>query len=695
MKLFFSKRKNYNIISTFLWFLLVLVACVFLFFLGIFFYYIRDFPKPERFTEKSFIESTKIYDRAGTVLLYNLYSQEKRTVISFEKMPLYLRQAVIVTEDANFYKHKGVDLWALAGVLFESAKEGRIIRGASTISQQLIRSSFLTTEKTLERKIKELVLTLELERRYPKEKILEFYLNQIPLGGNLYGVEAASLGYFHKKTEELSLAESAILASLIQAPTYYSPNGPNKQELLKRKDWVLKRMNLYGYINDEELEKAKNEEIKFYLPTTDIKAPHFVMYIINEYLIPKFGEEFLKQNGLKVYTSLDWRLQETAEKFVAEKSGIYEEFGAYNAALVSLNPKNGEILAMVGSKDYFGESYPENCISGSNCLFEPQDNVVLRKRQPGSAFKPFVYATAFEKGFTLDSIIFDVPTNFGVWGSKPYAPQNYDGKFRGPITMRQALAQSLNVPSVKVLYLAGVQESINTAQKMGITTLTQPTSFYGLSLVLGGGEVKPIEMALAYGVFSQDGLKAPLTPILKIEDSSGNIIEENKNPQLKRVLSTQVARIINDILSDNKARSPIFGLNSNLYFEKYEIAAKTGTTQNYKDEWAIGYSDNLVTCAWVGNNNSSPMASKLAVLTAGAIWHSFMENAFQYYTPGYFQKPNPITTNKPVLNGIVERPYHSILYYVDKNKPQSEEPVYSANDPQYLLWEQGINDYYK
>ncbi|MDP2820738.1 MAG: transglycosylase domain-containing protein [bacterium] len=694
MKLFLSKRKKFNVFSVFLRFLAVFIGAVFLFFLAVFFYYIKDFPKPEKFTEKSFIESTKIYDRTGTVLLYNLYGEEKRTVIPIEKMPLYLRQAVIVTEDANFYKHKGVDLWALTKVILESVKEGRIIRGASTVSQQLIRNSFLTREKTFERKIKELVLTLELERRYPKEKILEFYLNQIPLGGDLYGVEAASQGYFHKKAEELSLVESVILASIIQAPTYYSPNGPNKQELLKRKDWVLQRMNLYGYINKEDFEKAKNEELKFYLPTTDMKAPHFVMYIINDYLISKFGEEFLKQNGLKVYTSLDWRLQENAEIIVSEKSSIYEEFGAYNAALVSINPKNGQILAMVGSKDYWSESYPENCVSGANCLFEPQDNVVLRKRQPGSAFKPFVYAAAFEKGFTPDTIIFDVPTNFGIWGTKTYAPQNYDGKFRGPLTMKQALAQSLNVPSVKVLYLAGVQNSINTAQKMGITTLTQPASFYGLSLVLGGGEVKLIEITSAYGVFSQDGLRAPITPILKIEDSEGNILEKNENQELKRVLSSQIARTINNILSDNKARSPIFGANSNLYFEKYETAAKTGTTQNYKDEWAIGYSDSLVTGAWVGNNNNSPMASKLAVLTAGAIWHSFMDKAFQYYTPRNFQKPNPITANKSALNGIIEKPYHSILYYIDKNNPRSEKPANPSNDPQYLLWEQGIYNYY-
>lgn len=696
MKLIFSKKNNQGGFFLYLikivFFFIFIILCLSLI---LFFYFIKDFPNPEKFTEKPFVQSTKIYDRTGEVLLYDLCGEEKRTVIPLEEIPLQLRQAVIITEDANFYEHKGVDIGAVFQVALQSIKRGEITRGASTISQQLIRNSFLTTEKTAERKARELVLTLELERRYSKDKVLEFYLNQIPLGGNLYGVETASYAFFHKKPKELTIAESAIIASVIQAPTYYSPYGLNKKYLLERKDWVLERLYLYGYINQEDFEEAKKEEIKFYPPTADIKAPHFVMYIVNDYLIPKYGEDYLRKNGLKIYTSIDWQLQELAEKSISENSNINKEFGAYNAALVSINPQNGQILSMIGSRNYFGESYPAGCISGVSCSFEPQDNVVLRKRQPGSTFKPFVYATVFEKGYTPDTIVFDVLTNFGVWGAKSYIPKNYDENFRGPVTLRKALAQSLNIPSVKTLYLAGVQNSIDTAKKMGISTLNQPSGFYGLSLVLGGGEVKLLDITSAYGVFSQNGLKAPITPIIKIEDSKGNTLEENQNPLLKRVLSSQIAQIINDILSDNNARAPMFGLNSYLNFDNFDTAAKTGTTQNYKDAWTIGYSNNLVTGVWVGNNNNSPMAPRPAVLTAGPIWHSFMENAFKYYVPEKFEKPQKIITDIPVLNGIIQKPYHSILYYTNKNSPGTGQPINPSNDPQYLLWESAINGFYK
>jgi len=696
MKLIFSKKSGAKGLFFYL------IKIVFLFILAIlsfslilFFYFIKDFPKPEKFTEKPFIQSTKIYDQTGEVLLYDLFGEEKRTVIPLEEIPLSLRQAVIITEDANFYNHNGVDFGAVFQVVIQSIKKGEITRGASTISQQLIRSSFLTTEKTAERKVRELVLTIELERRYSKDDILEFYLNQIPLGGNLYGVETASYAFFHKKPLELTTAESAIIASVIQAPTYYSPYGLNKRYLLERKDWILERLYLYGFINQEVFEESKKEEIKFYPPTTPMKAPHFIMYIINDYLIPKYGEDYLRKNGLRVYTSIDWRLQELAEKSISQNSKINKEFGAYNAAIISIDPKNGRILSMVGSKNYFGESFPDGCISGVSCSFEPQDNVVLRKRQPGSAFKPFVYATALEKGYTIDTVIFDVLTNFGVWGSKSYIPKNYDGKFRGPITLRKSLAQSLNIPSVKTLYLAGVQNSIDTAKKMGISTLNQPSSFYGLSLVLGGGEVKLLDITSAYGVFSQNGLKAPITPIIRIEDSSGNILEERQSPTLKRVLSSQIAQTINDVLSDNNARAPMFGLNSYLNFTNFDTAAKTGTTQNYKDAWTIGYSNNLVTGVWVGNNNNSPMAPRPAVLTAGPIWHSFMEGAFKYYIPEKFEKPREVITTIPALNGVIQRPFHSILYYTNKNNPRAGKPINPSSDPQYILWESAINNFYK
>lgn len=693
MKIIFSRKKQKKkilfIIEIFILFLFFSLSV----FLLLFIYFTKDFPKPEKFTERSLVQSTKIYDRTGKILLYNLYGEEKRTVVPLEKTPLYLRQAVITAEDANFYKHHGIDFPATLKALIENLKMRKAIRGGSTISQQLIRSSFLTREKTIKRKIREFILTLELERRYSKDQILEFYLNQIPLGGNLYGVESASQAYFHKSVDQISLAEAVILASLIKAPSYLSPYGPHKDKLLARKDYILNRMYELGYISKDELEKAKNEQVKFYPPAATIKAPHFVIYVINNYLIPRYGEEFLKESGLKVYTTLDWNLQKIAEESIKKYSKINQEFKAYNTALIAINPENGQILSMVGSKDYFGEPYPENCLPGVNCLFSPQDNVVIRKRQPGSAFKPFAYATAFQKGYTPDTILWDVPTNFGVWGAKPYIPKNYDGKFRGPVTFRQSLAQSLNIPSIKVLYLAGLEETIKTAQKMGITTLDKSPNYYGLSLVLGGGEVKLLEITSAYGVFATEGLRVFPTPILRIEDNQGNVLEEYQNPTPKRVLSSEIARLINDILSDNQARAPMFGLRSPLYFSDYQVAVKTGTTQNYRDAWTIGYVPNLVTGVWVGNNDNSPMSEKPAVLTAGPIWHQFMEKAFHYYPPKSFKKPKPIITSKPVLNGQLIKPYHSLLYYVDRNNPQGPRPENPSKDPQYILWETALRSY--
>ncbi len=595
--------------------------------MSLFIYYAKDLPRPEKFTEKSSIESTKIYDRSEEVLLYEMYGEEKREVIPLNQMPKYLQQAVIVTEDINFYHHFGVDFKAIIRATLADLKLMKPAQGASTISQQLIRSSLLTREKTLKRKIREIILTLELERKYSKDQILEFYLNQVPFGSNAYGAQAASLTYFQKPVSEISLAETAILASLIQAPSYLSPYGEHKEELLKRKDYVLDRMAGAGLLTSKEAEEAKKEELTFSKILQPIRAPHFVMYI-KDYLETKYGEEFIKENGLRVYTSLDWGLQEYAEKIVKEGVEINKNYRGFNASLVAINPKTGEILAMVGSADFFGEPLPKGCSPGKNCLFESQPNVALRNRQPGSAFKPFVYATAFKKGFTDQTVVIDEQTNFGT-PTYPYIPQNYDRLFRGPVTLRQALAQSLNVPSVKVLAdLAGLEDSIQTAKDCGITTLTRPASFYGLPLVLGGGEVKLLDMVSAYGVFATEGFQIPPVSVLKIEDSNGNIVEENKKTQ-KRVLEKKVADLITDILSDNEARAPIFGYRSSMYFENYKVAVKTGTTENYRDWWIIGYTPSISVGVWVGNNDNSPMAQVPAVQVVGAIWRSFLETWFQ------------------------------------------------------------------
>ncbi|KKP93817.1 MAG: Penicillin-binding protein, 1A family [Parcubacteria group bacterium GW2011_GWA1_36_12] len=591
-----------------------------------FVYYAKDLPRPEKFTERPFTESTKIYDKTGEVLLYEMYGEEKREIIPIDRVPENVIKAVLAAEDINFYKHAGVDFKGVTRAILTNLRLLSPTQGASTISQQLIRSSLLTREKTIGRKIRELILTIELERQYSKEEILEFYLNQVPFGSNTYGVQAASLTYFKKPVSEASLEEAAVLAAIIKAPSFLSPYGEHKEELLQRKDSILDRMKTAQFILEEEWQKAKNTEIAFAKPSQLIQAPHFVMYV-KEYLENKYGEQFLQEKGLKVYTSLDWDLQKAAEQAV--KEGIIANrsyYRAFNASLVAIDPKTGEIMAMVGSVDYFGESLPKGCSPGKNCFFEPHPNVSIRVRQPGSSFKPIVYAAAFEKGYNDETVVVDEFTNFGTL-SNPYTPQNYDGFFRGPVTLRQALAQSLNIPSVKVLAnLAGLEYSIQMAQRLGITSLTEPSTFYGLPLVLGGGSVKLLDMVSVYGVFSTDGLRLPPMAVIKILDSDDNTIEENINTP-KRVLDSKITRLITSILSDNNARAPVFGWRSPMYFENYQVAAKTGTTQDYKDGWIIGYTPSIVAGVWVGNNDNTPMLKEPGIIVAGPIWRAFIEKA--------------------------------------------------------------------
>lgn len=615
-----KRRSRFLLILKFFGYFLLFFVFISLF---LFVYYAKDLPRPERFTEKPFIQSTKIYDKTGEILLYDIYGEEKRDVISLDQVPEYLKEAVIVAEDINFYHHFGLDIKGIIRAVLSNLRVGKAIYGGSTISQQLIRSSFLTREKTLKRKVREIILTLELERRYSKDEILEFYLNQVPFGSNTYGVEAACQTYFNKPISEISLPEATILVSLIRSPSYLSPYGEHKDKLLSRKDYILDRMLKEGYLTQEERDKTKESEITFAKILQPIRAPHFVMYVM-EYLKQRYGEDFLKEKGLRVYTSLDWELQEWAEKVIKEGGEINKNYRAHNASLVAIDPKTGQILAMVGSIDYFGDLFPEDCLAGENCLFEPYPNVTIRGRQPGSAFKPFVYATAFKKGYDDKVVVIDEETNFGT-PAYPYIPRNYDGLFRGQVSLRQALAQSLNVPSIKVLAnFAGLQDSIQTAKDLGITTLTKPPSFYGLPLVLGGGEVTLLEMVSAYGTFAAKGWHVPPVSILKIEDSTGNIIEENKKTP-KMVLEPEVASLINDILSDNEARAPMFGSRPLLYFESYQVAAKTGTTQNYKDGWVIGYTPSIAAGVWVGNNNNSSMSKQPGIVLAGPIWRRFME----------------------------------------------------------------------
>ncbi|MBI4359451.1 MAG: PBP1A family penicillin-binding protein [Candidatus Nealsonbacteria bacterium] len=604
--------------------------------------YAKDLPRPDDFKEKVVAQSTKIYARDGQTVLYEIYGEEKRTVVSLDQVSPYLKDALLAAEDADFYHHRGVSLKGIARAVLADLKFLSPSQGASTISQQLIRSSYLGREKTGARKTREVILTLELERRYSKEQILEFYLNQIPFGRNAYGIESASQSYFQKSARDLSLAEAAVLVSLIKAPGHLSPDGPYRDELFSRKDYVLQRMIDLKFITPAEGQLAKEQILKFAKISQKIRAPHFALWI-KSLLEEKYGEDFLKEKGLKVYTTLDWKLQESAEKIVEERVKINQSYHSYNAAVVILDPRNGEILALVGSKDFFADSYPSDCQSGKNCLFEPQFNVALASRQPGSSFKPFVYATAFKKGFDDKTVVIDEQTNFGEWGGKDYIPQNYDGLFRGAVTLRRALAQSLNIPSIKVLLnLAGLEDSIQTAKDLGLTTLKPP---FGPSIVLGGYETKLLEMASAYGAFANNGLWLKPVSILRIEDDKGKVIEENKTSP-RRVLETRVTALINDILSDNEARSAMFGPRSLLFFENYRVAVKTGTTQSFRDGWTIGYTPSVVIGVWTGNNDNSPMRKEPGIVFAGPIFHELMANSLSRSLPEPFPEPESLNPER-------------------------------------------------
>lgn len=712
--------------------------------ISVFAYFAKDLPDPKKVVERQIVESTKIYDRTGKILLYDIHGEEKRTVIAFDEIPQYVKAATLVIEDDDFYHHIGLDFKSIVRAILANLKGQKIKEGGSTITQQFIKNSILTPERTFTRKIKEAILAIELERKYSKDEIFSFYLNQVPYGSNAYGIEAAANTFFDKHASELTLAEAALLAALPKAPSYFSPYGSHPEELKARQEYILDRMVLLGYISQETAEEAKKEELEFAKETYGIKAPHFVMYV-KEYLEDKYGKDYVEKGGLKVYTTLDWDFQKPAEVIVVNIATRNEKnFGAYNAALVSIDPKTGQILTMVGSKDYFGDSFPEGCISGKTCLFDPNVNVAIRNRQPGSSFKPLAYATAFKKGYTPDTIIFDLPTEFAVEGAESYQPKNYDRKFRGPLTFRQALAQSINVASVKVLYLAGVNQTLNTAEDIGITTLKDRSRF-GLSLVLGGGEIKLLEETAAFSVFADEGIKHKITPILKIENGKGDVLEEFEDKPI-RVLEPQIARLVSDILSDEAARAPMFGIGSKLSLGSRPAAAKTGTTDDFRDGWTVGYTPSLVAGVWAGNNDNTAMHEGAGIYIAAPIWNEFMKKAYEISnerhrkTPStqtereevenefilpkeieYFNKPDPIITDKPILNGhygivykvkidirtgeiateetpekfIEEKIYreaHNILYYLNKNDPRGDSPP-SIDDSQFMNWEGPVLDW--
>ena len=655
----------------------------------------RELPDPKQFISSHQIaQSSKIYDRTGQVLLYEIYGQEKRTIIPFDQIPDYAKKSTIAIEDQNFYGHSAFDWRAITRAFLVNIMKGRVVQGGSTITQQLAKNAFLGPARTFERKIKELILSSWIEKRYSKDEILELYLNQIPYGSNAYGIEAASQVYFNKSAKDLSLAEAALLASLPKAPTYYSPWGAHVQELEQRKNYVLEQMFNLGFIDKEELERAKNFTLKFAEQNLGtIKAPHFVM-MVRDYLIDKYGEDFLKNNGLKITTALDWNMQQIAENVVKEGAERNEKlYQGKNAALVAQNPKTGEILALIGSKDYFDSKNEGNFNVAAQGL-----------RQPGSAFKPFAYLTVFKKGYSPETIVFDLATefvpnnpdcpeivNFLNDSKDCYHPENFDQKFKGPITLRNALAQSINIPAVKILYLAGLENTISTAKDLGITTLIDP-SRYGLSLVLGGGEVKLIDMVNAYAAFAAEGVKHNQKIILKIEDSSGNVIESTAD-QATQAVEPHYVQLLNDVLSDENARRPLYQNSFNLtVFDDYQVALKTGTTNDYRDAWTIGYTPFLAVGVWAGNNHQEPMQKNAgSILAALPIWNTFMNKILKNYAPETFNKPpTQDIIEKPMLSGNyvnLDGGIHNILYYADKNDPLGQSPQNPENDAQFKNWE--------
>ena len=694
------KRKNAKkysqLIKVLIMALLWLIVLGIISFLAAFAYFAPQIPDPQTIITRRVNEATKILDREGKTVLFNVHGDEKRTIIPFDQMPHYLKKAVITAEDANFYSHEGLDINGVIRAISVNIKDRGLTQGGSTITQQLVKNSLLGREKTFSRKFKELVLALQIEQRFEKDQILWMYLNQVPFGSNIFGVEEASQGYFGKPAKELTLNESAILASILKATSYYSPYGSHKNEMLERKNLILDKMFDLDFISENELNQAKDEEMKLASPVNGgILAPHFVM-MVKEYLVEKYGEDLIQNGGLKVYTTLDWEMQQKAEETVQKYANRNEElFKAGNAALVAIDPGTGEILALVGSRNYFDIEKEGNF------------NVITAFRQPGSAFKPIVYSVALDKGLTDETIIFDTKTEFNPYCSPEgnqekdqydlecYHPQNSDEKFRGPVTLRQALGSSLNIPSVKILYLAGINDSIERAHETGINFLGD-TKDFGLSLVLGGGDVRPLDLVSAYGVFANDGIYNQSSFILKVEDPEGKIIEEfESDPQRKVAVGT--ARTINDILSDNSARGLLFGLNSLLNIPDRPVAAKTGTTQKFRDAWTIGYTPSLVVGVWVGNNDNKEMTREGGGISAGApIWREFILETLKDAPVEDFQKPEPVFVDKIMLNGNYNDENgetHTILNYLDKNDIRGPVPSNPANDPQYNNWEWAVKNY--
>lgn len=677
----------------------VVLAAGFIMLFIIALYYAATLPSLETMANTSTTghASTHFYDRTGKILLYQIGAQQ--TTASFTDFPQTLKDATIAIEDQEFYTEPAFSWKSILRAMYVDITHAGIVQGGSTITQQVARNAFLTLDQTFSRKLKELILAIRLGQLYSKDQILGLYLNDVSYGPTLIGAETASEAYFGIPASKIDIAQSAVLAAIPNAPTYYSPWGSHINGLLARQKLVLQKMYSTKKITLAQFNSALAEKITFQPESIGgIKAPHFVM-AIQEYLVEKYGEDTIDKTGMKVVTTLDWNLQQEAETAVtdgvAQNTKLYE---GTNASLVAEDPKTGQILALVGSANYHDLTNNGN-----------YDVATQGLRQPGSSLKPFVYLDAFEKGYTPDTVLFDVPTEFSTDSSCPavpnfsstnktcFHPQDFEGTFSGPMSIRTALAQSVNVPAVKMLYLVGLNQAISTVNDFGVTTLTNPKS-YGLSLVLGGGAVHLIDLTEAYSVLAADGTKHAQSMILSVQDASGKTLESYAD-NATQVADSQSVREINDILSDVNARSGLFQSSLNLTeFPGYDVALKTGTSNDYRDAWSMGYTPDLVAGVWAGNNDNTPMKRNgSSILAAVPIWHSFMAQALTQYQADAFPAPAATNTSKPILAGdyTANNQVHTILYYVNKNDPTGSDPSNPASDPQFNKWETGVINWAK
>jgi len=635
----------------------------------------KDLPQPQKLITRDIKQTTRIYDRNGN-LLYKIFRHQNRTLIPLAQVPQVVQEATIAIEDGGFYQHRGISFSGIARSLWRLIAYGRV-EGGSTITQQLVKNALLSSERTMMRKIKEIVLALMVETRFSKDEILQMYLNEVGYGGATYGIEEASQYYFGKSARSLNLSEAAFLAGLPASPTTYSPFGAHPQLAKVRQNEVLSQMEKKGFISREAAQKAQDAELRLRSINQDILAPHFVMQVKQE-LASIFGDRFVEEGGLQVITTLDLATQQLSERVVKEELDKLASFRVTNGATLVTNPKTGEILAMVGSRDYFDHESDGNF------------NVTTALRQPGSTIKVVNYALALQNGYTLASQILDAPVSFRISGQPPYQPANYNNRFHGLVTLRTALACSYNVPAVKVLATLGVDRMVSLGRQMGIESWADDNRF-GLSLTLGGGEVSMTELATVYGVLANYGTRVSLQTIVEIRDHKGKLIWANPclegvgvDPHTltvwtkadhsscgEKVISPQVAWLLTSVLSDNQARSPVFGSNSIINIPGYQVAVKTGTTNNLRDNWTIGYSPDLLVAAWVGNNDNSPMAQIASGVTgASPIWRRIMEALLVQEPPKEFLVPE----------GIVSRP---VCLSWDETKQacqQSKEEYFVAGE---------------